>query len=248
MIGVPSSLPSSRARLLPPAVEPPALPALAWPAHLTLPLVAAFLVAVPVFLQAPWVRIAPMAATLFTLPLVALGVGLEQRARGPLRPLGVLLVGFAGSWLGGSLFWGWFRLHPLWHLPIEAFALPLALAGLGSRWRLAASFYLASLLGTAATDAVMAAGGLMDFWPQVLAASPAQAPSLLQEAASAVLRPGPLTLIALGAASLIALCLGLWRRGSREGRVAAATLATTLAVDGLFLVAAALAPRLSGLI
>ena len=44
------------------------------------------------------------------------------------------------------------------------------------------------------------------------------------------------------------LGLRLWRRGDREGRVGAATLATTLTVDGLFLLAAALAPRLSGLI
>jgi hypothetical protein len=248
VIGVPSSLPPSPARLVPPPLAKPAIPGFAWPTELSLPLVAAFLVAVPVFLQAPWVRLAPMAATLFTLPLVALGVGLEQRSRGPLRPLGVLLVGFAGSWLGGSLFWGWFRLHPLWHLPIEAFALPLAVAGLGSRWRLAATFYLASLLGTAATDAVMAAGRLMDFWPRVLAAPPGEAATLLQEAAAAALQPLPLLCTALAAALLVNLGLRLWRRGDREGRVGAATLATTLTVDGLFLLAAALAPRLSGLI
>lgn len=248
MIGVPSSLPSSPTRVAPASLVPPAIAAFAWPAALSLPLAAAFLVAVPVFLQAPWVRLAPMAATLFTVPLAALGVVLEQRSRGPLRPLGVLLVGFAGSWLGGSLFWGWFRLHPLWHLPIEAFALPLALAGLRSRWRLAATFYLASLLGTAATDAVMAAGGLMDFWPRVLAASPAEAPALLQDAAAAALRPLPLTLTLLAAAMLSAIGVWLRRRGDREGLVGAATLATTLAVDGIFLLAAALAPRLSGLI
>jgi hypothetical protein len=128
----------------------PGVSGLAWSGDLPLPLIAALLVAVPVFVQAPWVRVAPMAAALFTLPLAALGVVLEQRASGRLRSLGVLLVGFAGSWLGGSLFWGWCRLHPLWHLPIEAFALPIALAGLRSRWRLAAGFYLTSLDGTGA--------------------------------------------------------------------------------------------------
>ncbi len=234
MIGVPSSLPIHRPRVT--------------TVTLSLPLLAALLVAVPVFVQAPWVRLAPMAATFFTVPLVAVGVVLEQRASGPWRRFGVLLVGFAGSWLGGSLFWGWFRLHPLWHLPIEAFALPLALAGLGSRWRLAASFYLASLLGTAATDAVIAAGGVMPFWPQVLAAAPAQAPVLLQEAAAAALQPVPLTLILLSGALLARLCTALWRRGDQDSQLAAATLATTLAVDGIFLLAAALAPRLSGLI
>ena len=248
MIGVPTSLPIRRPRVTTVTLQLPGTPVSTWLETVSLPLLAALLVAVPVFVQAPWVRVAPMAATLFTLPLVALGVVLEQRASGPWRRLGVLLVGFAGSWLGGSLFWGWFRLHPLWHLPIESFALPLALAGLGSRWRLAACFYLASLLGTAATDAVMAAGGVMAFWPQVLAAAPVQAPELLQQAAAAALRPFPLTLILLSGTLLAGLCAALWRRDDPDSQVAAATLATTLAVDGMFLLAAALAPRLSGLI
>lgn len=218
----------------------------AW--HAALPLIASLLVAVPVFVQAPWVRVAPMAAALFTLPLAALGVVLEQRASGQARAFGVLLVGFAGSWLGGSLFWGWCRLHPLWHLPIEAFALPIALAGLRSRWRLAAGFYLTSLLGTAATDAVMALSGVMAFWPSVLAAPASEAPALLQAAAGAVMRPAPLALTLLAATLLSRLSAWLWNRGREEERVWAATLVTTLAVDGIFLLAAGLAPSLSGLI
>ncbi len=221
---------------------------LSWPADLPLPLIAALLVAVPVFVQAPWVRVAPMAAALFTLPLAALGVVLEQRADGRLRSFGVLLVGFAGSWLGGSLFWGWCRLHPLWHLPIEAYALPIALAGLRSRWRLAAGFYLTSLLGTAATDVVMALSGVMAFWPAVLAAPASEAPALLQAAAGAVLRPAPLALTLLAASLLCWLSRWLWSRGGAAERVWAATLATTLAVDGLFFLAAGVAPSLSGLI
>jgi hypothetical protein len=248
VIGVPSTLPSRAPRVTVASLEPPLRSGAFRALAPSLPLAAALLVTVPVFVQAPWVRMAPMAATLFTVPLVALGVVLEERARGPWRSFGALLVGFAGSWLGGSLFWGWARLHPVWHLPIEAFALPLALAGLRSRWRMAAGFYLASLLGTAATDAVMAAGGLMPFWPQVLAAGPDQAPALLQQAAVAALHPLPLTLTLLAGFVLVWLCVSLWRRGDRESLVAAATLATTLAVDGLFLLAAALAPRLSGLI
>lgn len=220
----------------------------AWPAALPLPLVAALLVAVPVFVQAPWVRAAPMAAALFTLPLAAVGVVLEQRASGQRRTFGVLLVGFAGSWLGGSLFWGWCRLHPLWHLPIEAFALPIALAGLRSRWRLAAGFYLTSLLGTATTDAVMALSGVMALWPSVLAAPAPEAPALLQAAAGAVVQPAPLALMLLAATLLGRLSAWLWSQGRQEERVWGATLATTLAVDGIFLLAAGLAPNLSGLI
>jgi hypothetical protein len=46
---------------------------------------------------------------------------------------------------------------------------------------------------------------------------------------------------------LLAVCAHLWKRGG-TARVSAATLATTLAVDGLFLAAALLAPLSSGLI
>ncbi len=257
MIGVPSILPSPPRSVATDLAVPglATLPRLRNPdgsgrhtLALPLPLLAALLVAVPVFVQAPWVRLAPMAAALFTVPLMAIGVVLEQRADGRLRNLGVLLVGFAGSWLGGSLFWGWCRLHPLWHLPIEAFALPLAAAGLASRWRLGAGFYLCSLLGTAATDAVMALSGVMGYWPAVLAAPPSEAPALLQTAAAAVLRPGPLALTLVAGLLLVGLGGWLWRRGDETSRVGAATLITTLAVDAVFLLAAGLAPGLSGLI
>jgi hypothetical protein len=216
-------------------------------ARLSLPLFAVLLVTVPVFVQAPLVRLAPMAAALFTVPLAAIAVVLEQRGRGALRDLGILLVGFSGSWLGGSLFWGWCRPHPLWHLPIEAFALPIALAGLSSRWRLAAIFYLASLLGTALTDGVMALTGVMSFWPQVVTAPLLEAPALLQSAAGAVLQPRPMAVVLLSGGLLAHACRLLWQR-DELARVAAAALATTLAVDGVFLLLALLAPGLSGLI
>lgn len=212
-----------------------------------LPAVAALLVLLPVFLQAPWVRASPMGAALFTPWLVVLGVVLERRGQGPWRAIGALLVGFAGSWLGGSLFWGWWRVHPLWHLPIEGFALPLALGGLGSRWRLAGAFYLASLLGTAATDGAMALTGVIRLWPQVVEAPLSEAGVLLQQAGEAVLQPMALGMIGLISIVLLAICYWLWPQGP-TGRVAAATLATTLVVDGIFLAAALLAPGLSGLI
>jgi hypothetical protein len=212
-----------------------------------LPGIAALLVLLPVFLQAPWVRASPMGATLFTPGLLALGVVLERRGQGPWSAIGAMLVGFAGSWLGGSLFWGWWRVHPLWHLPIEGFAVPLALGGLGSRWRLAGAFYLASLLGTAATDGVMALTGVIHLWPQVVEAPLSEAGVLLQQAGEAVLQPMGLGLIGLSGTVLLAVCRWLWPQGL-AGRVAAATLATTLLVDGIFLAAALLAPGLSGLI
>ncbi len=240
VLGVPPTL-SARSWAL------PSLGLGALPAAAVLPLAAALLVTVPVFLQAPWVRSAPMAATLFTVPLMAFALLLERRGQGPWQQLGVLLVGFSGSWLGGCLFWGWFRLHPVMHLPIEAFALPLAVAGLGGRWRLAGAFYLGSLLGTASTDGVMAAAGLMDFWPRVLNAPLSEAPLLLQDAALQVLQPCPLALVGLAAGLLLLLGRRLWSLGG-PWRVAAAAVGTTLAVDALFLGAALLAPQLSGLI
>lgn len=135
----------------------------------------------------------------------------------------------------------------MWHLPIEAFALPLALTGLQGRWKLACGFYLGSLLGTAFTDAAMAIAGVMPYWPQVLSASPAEAPLLLQAAAQQVLAPLPLSLVLLCGALLLQSCRWLWQRGT-IGRITGAALATTLAVDALFLLAALLAPNLSGLI
>jgi hypothetical protein len=205
------------------------------------------LVALPVFVQAPWVRHAPFSACLFTVVLLASGLLLASSERPMTRQAGELLVGFSGSWLAGSLFWGWARLHPLCHLPVEAVALPLALGGLRTRWRLACGFYLGSLLGTAATDAAIAATGLMPLWPSALAAAPAEAVLVLQQAAGQVLRPASLLLVGAFALTLTQLSRWLWQRGE-TGRVAGAALASTLIVDGLFLLAALVAPHLSGLI
>jgi hypothetical protein len=217
------------------------------PASVSLPGLAAVLATAPVFAQAPWVRVAPLQALLFIIPPLAVATLLHHRARGGWSALGALLVGFCGTWVGGCLFWGWFRVHPLLHLPIEGFALPLALAGLNSRWRLAAAFYLASLLGTALTDLVMALTGVMRLWPLVLSAPMAEAPGLLHGAALEVLQPIPLLVTAVAAAALLRVSAWMADR-DQAWRVAAATLRTTLLVDGLFLMAAMAAPRLSGLI
>ena len=235
MIGVPTTLASAGLRGASSA------------ASTILPLTAAVLVTLPVFVQAPWVHANPFSAACFTAILMTMALMLERHGHGVWRDLGVLMVGFSGSWLGGCLFWGWFRTHPLCHLPLEAFALPLALAGLGGRWRLAGAFYLASLLGTAATDAVMAAIGVMQFWPQVLQAPLAEAPALLQQAAEATLQPLPLLMILLSAGLLLVMALRLWQRGE-VWRVSAAALATTVVVDGVFLASALASPLLSGVI
>lgn len=207
----------------------------------------AVLVVLPVFVQAPWVRQAPFSAALFTAVLLSAGVLLNLRGPERLQRSGQLLVGFSGSWLAGSLFWGWARLHPLCHLPVEALALPLALAGLQGRWRLAGAFYLGSLLGTAATDAAIACTGLMPLWPAALTAEPGQAALVLQQAGQRVLEPGALLVVSGFALALGQLSRWLARQGE-AARVAATALATTLVVDGVFLLLTLVAPRLSGLI
>lgn len=214
----------------------------------------ALLVVLPVFLQAPWVRLHPFSATLFTVVLVSTAISLGWSTGLRRRRAGALLLGFSGSWLAGSLFWGWLRAHPAWHLPVEAFALPLALGGLGTRWRLGCSFYLASLVGTAMTDLAMALTGVMRFWPQVVEAPLSEAGLLLNSAAQSLRAPWAMIVI-LGMAVAILTTATLMRvNGSRQGphaeslTVAASVLITTVMVDGLFLLLALVHPDLSGLI
>jgi hypothetical protein len=248
VIGSPTSGVSTRglqARF--PQVSLPAWRTLSLPAKDVLPGIAALLTLGPVFLQAPLVRVAPMAAALCTAPLLLLALVAARHPDPARQRLGILLVGFTGSWLGGSLFWGWCREHPFLHLPIEAFALPLAVGGLRTRWRIGAMFYLASLLGTALTDGLIALTGLMPFWPPVVQASPEAAASLLQQAARSLLHPTPVVVLLLSGVWIGQLAWRL-KAGDEARRVAAATLASTLLVDGVFLGAALLAPQLSGLI
>ena len=214
--------------------------------------IAAAMVVLPVFLQAPWVRLDPFSATLFTAVLIGAGLVLHQSRSQTTSDLGTLLVGFSGSWLAGCVFWGWLRAHPVLHLPVEAFAVPIALGGLQGRWRLAATFYLSSLVGTACTDLAMAATGVMQFWPAVVTASLDQAPLLLHQAGLHLLQPLPLFTLAT-AAVLVLLAgrrLNLNDNGSDvdAAAMASAVLTTTLWVDGLFLLSALLQPGLSGLI
>lgn len=208
--------------------------------QLSLPVLAALLVTLPVFMQAPLVRQQPMLAALFTFVLLA--VGISNR-----NSWGNLLVGFSGSWLAGCLFWGWLRLHPLWHLPVEAFALPIAIAGLWGPWRQAGQFYLGALIGTACTDAAMAICGVMPLWPEVLAAEPEQARQLLVQAAALVIEPAHFLVVLTFAVAMLLTSRWLWCKGA-GCRLVAACLATTLVVDGIFLGLALLIPQFSGLV
>ena len=218
------------------------------------PFWASCLVVLPVFAQAPWVRSQPFTASIFGFVLLTAGLLSSWLAPSKRKELGALLVGFSGSWLAGSLFWGWLSSHPVLHLPVEAFALPLALTGLKTRWRLGCAFYLASLLGTGFTDLAMAFTNVMPLWPLVVTATPSEAGLLLQEAATRVMRPE--SFLVITAAGLVILRLVRACRvrslkpspSSSSWAVAASVLATTLLIDGLFLTLSLLWPELSGLI
>ncbi len=69
---------------------------------LAVPRLAAAMVVLPVFLQAPWVRLLPFSATLFTAVLMAVGIVLGLTADRQKAEIGQLLVGFSGSWLAGA--------------------------------------------------------------------------------------------------------------------------------------------------
>jgi hypothetical protein len=215
---------------------------------------ASALVVLPVFLQAPWVRFHPFSSCLFTAVLLTTGIVAVQVGNAAWKRAGTLLVGFSGSWLAGTLFWGWLRMHPVWHLPIEAIAVPLAIGGLKSRWKLSCSFYLASLLGTAFTDITMALTGVMSFWPQVVQATSSEAPFLLSEAAKLVLQPVSLLILSAAAGLILWLAKQFWTQSAMPSehqeawRVAAAVLSTTLFIDALFLGLSLSVPSLSGLI
>jgi hypothetical protein len=94
----------------------------------------------------------------------------------------------------------------------------------------------------------MAITGVMQHWTDVLLAPVDQAADLLHAAALGVLQPFPLSVTLLAGVLLLNLCRRYWSHPDPAWRLAASAIATTLAVDGLFLGASLWAPQLSGLI
>tara|TARA_B100000700_G_C15050462_1_gene860020 strand:+ start:3371 stop:4009 length:639 start_codon:yes stop_codon:yes gene_type:complete len=212
------------------------------------------MVVLPVFLQAPWVHLYPITACLFTFIILGLGDALARAKGGRWVNLGSLLVGVSGSWLGGCLFWGWLRSYPVFHIPVEAVVLPIAVIGLDTKWRIGAGFYLASLLGTALTDMTMVLTGVMDSWPVVVNASMKTAPAILNKTAEDIFSLSSICWILLIASLIFFISRWMSHKAqitnysAKTWIVASAALVTTLWVDGLFLITALIEPRLSGLI
>lgn len=142
---------------------------LTFTSHGQLAMASAFLVSVPVFAQAPLVRHAPWLSLILTVGWLGLAqVALQSPQH---QKWGSLIWGFSLSWLCGTLYWGWLRQEPLWHLPIEAIALPWAVVALLSgsqKYRIGAWFYLASLLGTALTDVYFYLNNLIPQWRAIM--------------------------------------------------------------------------------
>ena len=215
---------------------------------------AAFFVILPIFFQAPWVRFQPNSALLFTFFILSIAIFLTSEPSKKYFIIGSLLFGVSGSWLGGSLFWGWLSSYPILHIPVEAVALPLAIVGLGTKWKIGSSFYISSLFGTAMTDVAIFFTGIMDQWMEVINADSEIAPIILQKTSENLLAFRPVLIISLAGIFLwfisqkIAYYASINPTNKRSLLVASYVLQTTLVVDGIFILLAIIQPSLSGLV
>ena len=213
-----------------------------------------FFVILPIFFQAPWVRYQPTSALAFTFLIIALSFFLYNNFSQKFFIVGSLLLGVAGSWLGGSLFWGWLSAHPILHIPVEAVVLPLALLGLRTKWKIGSSFYIASLFGTAMTDLVIFCTGIMDQWMAVINAEPDLAPLILQQTSQNLINFKPLSIIFIAGLILWLISKFLTKYTSTDSLnkksllVSSYVLQTTLIVDGIFVLLAIIQPTFSGLV
>lgn len=203
-------------------------------------LAAAFLVSVPVFIQAPLVRFQPWVSLLMTA--VWLLSGLHMLRQPSLRLWGDLAIGFSWTWLAGSLYWGWLRENPYVHLPVEAIGLPIVIILLSQNRSIVGSyFYLGSLFGTAITDLYFYWTDLIPYWRQLMQVAPADSGAVLQAALLQLENPIAITraTILLG----VLVCVGGWSLKSNKTRwwAFAGAVLSTILVDALFLLAATLA-------
>lgn len=200
-------------------------------------LAASFLVSVPVFIQAPLVRLLPLLSLLLTLGWVGLSFMLLKKPKTQIW--GDLLLGFSWSWLAGSIYWGWLRWEPLIHLPVEAIGLPFALWCLRQGWgKVGSWFYLGSLFGTAVTDAYFYLVDLIPSWRQLMQVEPELAIKVLQDATTHVSNPWGIS----WAIALLSVLLGVgtlpWRSGQLHWWAFSGAVLSTILVDGLFWLAA----------
>ncbi|MBD2387782.1 DUF3120 domain-containing protein [Cylindrospermum sp. FACHB-282] len=201
---------------------------------------AVFLVSVPVFVEAPMVRSLPTLSLAMTGFWLWLSFTLMSRPQTYLW--GDLLLGFSWSWLAGSIYWGWLRWEPVWHLPVESIGLPLALWCLTRNWgKVGSWFYLGSLFGTFLTDVYFYLVDLMPYWRQIMRVDADGASQILQNALVQVETPwGEAWALVL---ALTLLTVGILSLGGKQRHWYAfsGAVLSTILVDSLFLLAAAIA-------
>ncbi|MDA9703931.1 DUF3120 domain-containing protein [Prochlorococcus sp. AH-736-L19] len=221
---------------------------------LSLRLWSSFFVILPIFVQAPWVRLEPISALCFTFVILLLAFVLNQKGSNKWFIVSSLLLGVAGSWLGGCLFWGWLSPFPILHIPVEAVVLPLALIGLGTNWKIGSSFYISSLFGTAVTDITIFLIGIMDQWREVITADSENAPMILQQTSENLIHIKSLSIIFFTALILWFISRVIFDSATintTNGKallVSGYVIQTTLIVDGIFIFLAILQPTFSGLV
>ena len=213
-----------------------------------------FFVILPIFVQAPWVRLEPISALCFTFVIALVAIVLNQKGSNKWFIVSSLLLGISGSWLGGCLFWGWLSPFPILHIPVEAVVLPLALIGLGTNWKIGSSFYISSLFGTAMTDITIFLIGIMDQWREVITADSENAPLILQKTSENLIQIKSLSIIFFAALILWFVSKEIFDSATintTNGKallVSGYVIQTTLIVDGIFIVLAILEPTFSGLV
>jgi len=221
---------------------------------LSLRLWSSFFVILPIFVQAPWVRLEPISALCFTFVILLVVFALHKKGSNKWFIVSSLLLGVSGSWLGGCLFWGWLSPFPILHIPVEAVVLPLALIGLGTNWKIGSSFYISSLFGTAVTDMSIFSIGIMDQWRQVITSDAESAPLILQKTSENLIQIKSLSIILFFAIILWFISKEIFDSANintTKGKallVSSYVIQTTLIVDGIFIFLAILQPSFSGLV
>jgi len=207
---------------------------------ISLRLWASFFIILPIFVQAPWVRLEPISALCFTFVIVLVAIILNQKGSNKWFIVSSLLIGISGSWLGGCLFWGWLSPFPILHIPVEAVVLPLALIGFGTNWKIGSSFYISSLFGTAVTDITIYLIGIMDQWREVITADAETAPLILQNTSENLIHIKSLSIIAFVGLILWFISKEIFDSATinpTNGKallVSSYVIQTTLIVDGIF--------------
>lgn len=200
---------------------------------------ASFLVSVPVFVQAPIVRLFPLLSLFLTFFWLGLGWWLYRRPQSQLW--GDLILGFSWSWLAGSIYWGWLRFEPLIHIPIESIGLPFALWCLWRGWgKVGNFFYLGSLLGTAITDLYFYLTNVIPYWRKLMVVDidPSLAAPILKSALAQVQTPWGISWAVVLVNILLAVSWWSLKKIELHWWAFAGAVLSTILVDSLFLLAA----------